>query len=161
MRYKLPAMPKTAASDAQDRALTLDEQLCFAIYSAMHALNKVYRELLQALELTYPQYLVMLTLWEADSLTVNEIGARLFLESSTLTPLLKRLEAAGLLTRTRAAEDERQVLVTLSAAGRRLRAKARDIPACMLQAMNQHPAELRQLREQIVQLRDSLLQHAA
>lgn len=153
-------MVKTAATDAE-RALTLDEQLCFAIYSAMHALNKVYRELLQELDLTYPQYLVMLTLWESDALTVNEIGARLFLESSTLTPLLKRLEGAGLLTRTRAAEDERQVLVTLSAAGRKLRTKARDIPGCMLQAMNQHPSELRQLREQIVQLRDALLEHAS
>ncbi|TXD76612.1 MarR family transcriptional regulator, partial [Mitsuaria sp. TWR114] len=99
----------------------IDEQLCFAIYSTMLGLNKVYRELLKDLDITYPQYLVMLVLWERDGLTVGEIAERVFLDSPTVTPLLKRLEAAGLVSRDRSPQDERQVLITLTPAGRGLR----------------------------------------
>ncbi len=91
--------------------LQLDQQLCFALYSANLALHKVYRKLLSQLELTYPQYLVMMVLWERDRVTVSDIGERLFLDSATLTPLLKRLETAGLLVRYRATADERQVII--------------------------------------------------
>ena len=95
--------------------LKLDQQLCFALYSAGLAMNKVYRKLLSQLGLTYPQYLVMLVLWERDQLTVSEIGGRLFLDSATLTPLLKRLQSAKLLDRVRSTEDERQVVISLTA----------------------------------------------
>ena len=109
-------------------ALKLDNQLCFALYSANLALNKLYRQLLAPLNLTYPQYLVMLVLWEQDDMTVSDIGERLFLDSATLTPLLKRLESAGLINRHRSRKDERQVAVTLSEAGRELQQQALGIP---------------------------------
>lgn len=109
-------------------ALLLDNQLCFALYSANLALNKLYRQLLAPLNLTYPQYLVMLVLWEQDDITVSDIGERLFLDSATLTPLLKRLESAGLINRHRSRKDERQVAVTLSDAGRHLQQQASGIP---------------------------------
>ena len=110
---KSRSQPKSAFNP-----LLLDSQLCFALYSTSLAMNKVYRKLLRGLDLTYPQYLVMLVLWERDEITVTDIGERLFLDSATLTPLLKRLEAAGLVTRTRAQDDERQVIVTLTRQGR-------------------------------------------
>src|SRR5919109_699931 len=91
-----------------DQPLRLDNQICFAIYSTAHAFNRVYKPLLDRLGLTYPQYLVMLVLWEKDGVTVKEIGDRLFLDSGTLTPLLKRLEAAQLIKRSRSRQDERQ-----------------------------------------------------
>src|ERR1700759_5472942 len=94
-----------------DQLLRLDNQICFAVYSASHAFNRVYKPLLDRLGLTYPQYLVMLVLWERDGVAVKEIGERLHLDSGTLTPLLKRLEQAGLIKRTRSTEDERQVLI--------------------------------------------------
>ena len=97
--------------------LSLDQQLCFAVYAAAHAFNRFYKPLLVPLGLTYPQYLVLLVLWEADGQTVSGIGERLMLDSGTLTPLLKRLEAAGFVTRARSAHDERQVLVRLTDAG--------------------------------------------
>ncbi len=92
--------------------LLLDQQLCFALYSANLAMHKVYRKLLSQMDITYPQYLVMLVLWQQDSLTVSEICERLFLDSATLTPLLKRLENAGLINRQRSRQDERQVVVS-------------------------------------------------
>jgi DNA-binding MarR family transcriptional regulator len=104
-----------------DQALLLDNQLCFALYSASLAMTKLYKPLLDELGLTYPQYLVMLVLWEGDGLMVSELGQRLYLDSGTLTPLLKRLESAGLVSRMRAAEDERRVHIHLTAAGRTLR----------------------------------------
>ncbi len=115
-------------------SLALDHFLCFAIYSANHAFNRVYKPLLDELGLTYPQYLVMVVLWEKDDVTVGAIGERLFLESSTLTPLLKRLEGLGLVTRTRDRKDERQVRVGLTDAGRALRGKAAGVPACVFEA---------------------------
>src|SRR5215212_4007928 len=98
------------------KALLLDNQLCFALYSASLAMTKLYKPLLDELGLTYPQYLAMLVLWEQDGLMVSDLGERLSLDSGTLTPLLKRLESAGLIARIRAVEDERRVLITLTAA---------------------------------------------
>ncbi len=136
--------------------LKLDRQLCFALYSANLSMNKVYRRLLKALDLTYPQYLVMLVLWERDGLTVSGIGERLFLDSATLTPLLKRLESAGLVSRARAAGDERQVIVALTAAGRALRAKAAQVPGRVFCATACGIDELAALKRQLETLRESL-----
>jgi len=137
-------------------ALLLDSQLCFALYSANLAMNKLYRQLLTRLGITYPQYLVMLVLWERDEVTVSDIGERLFLDSATLTPLLKRLEAAGLLLRQRSRRDERQVVVTLTDEGRALREKALSIPESVLCASDCDLAALKNLKGQLEQLRDNL-----
>lgn len=134
----------------------LDEQLCFAVYSASHAMTKAYRPLLDVLGLTYPQYLVMMVLWERDGLGVSELGERLHLDSGTLTPLLKRLEQAGLVARARSADDERRVEVSLTAAGRALRAKAGDLPIRMARLTGCSAAELRALRAQLLRLRDAI-----
>jgi len=155
----------TAARSAKPQpprpTLLLDDQLCFALYSTGLALNKVYRKLLGKLELTYPQYLAMMVLWERDGVTVSEIGQRLFLDSATLTPLLKRLEAAGLLTRTRAASDERQVVIELTQAGRALKAKARSVPEGMGCALEDCSIEqLTALKAQLESLRASLIAHS-
>jgi DNA-binding MarR family transcriptional regulator len=134
----------------------LDDQLCFALYSTGLAMNKVYRKLLRKLDLTYPQYLVMLVLWERDGVTMSDIGARLFLDSATLTPLLKRLEAAGLLARTRSSQDERQVVVSLTEAGRAL---AKDASAIQQQAQCAAacaPGDLLALKRQLELLRATL-----
>ena len=103
-----------AKKQAADAPLLLGNQICFAIYSTAHAFNRVYKPLLDRLGLTYPQYLVMLVLWERDGVPVKDIGERLHLDSGTLTPLLKRLEAAQLIRRTRSTADERQVLIALA-----------------------------------------------
>jgi len=136
--------------------LDLDQQLCFALYSTMLGLNKVYRGLLKDLGLTYPQYLVMLVLWERDDLMVSEIGERLFLDSPTLTPLLKRLEASSLIERKRDESDERQVRITLTKEGRALKKKAQSIPHRILCASGQPPDMLINLREQLATIRDDL-----
>ena len=127
----------------------------------MLGLNKMYRQLLKDLGITYPQYLVMLVLWEGDGLTVSAIGERLFLDSPTLTPLLKRLESMGLVTRERSASDERQVIVSLTAAGRRLQARAKDVPGCIAAAMERAPAQIHTLRHQLQEIRSSLMKNAA
>ncbi|WP_449554756.1 MarR family winged helix-turn-helix transcriptional regulator [Lelliottia amnigena] len=137
-------------------ALLLDNQLCFALYSANLALNKLYRQLLAPLNLTYPQYLVMLILWEQDDITVSEIGERLFLDSATLTPLLKRLESAGLIVRQRSRQDERQVAVTLSDDGRALQKQAQDIPQAVGCAAQCDTETLVALKQQLEQLRQQL-----
>src|SRR6516225_11721583 len=134
----------------------LDNQICFAVYSAAHAFNRVYKPLLDRLGLTYPQYLVMLVLWERDGVPVKDIGERLFLDSGTLTPLLKRLEAAHLIRRTRSTEDERQVLIALTAQGQALREKAKAVPAAILSASGCSIGELSSLRKSLVALRDQL-----
>jgi MarR family transcriptional regulator, organic hydroperoxide resistance regulator len=139
--------------------LGLDQQLCFALYSTGLAMDKVYRKLLRPLHLTYPQYLVMLVLWEADGLTVTDLGERLFLDSATLTPLLKRLEQNGLLARRRAAEDERQVLISLTAKGTSLKAKAQDVQRSIFDATQCRPDELGALKKQLEQLRAKLRAH--
>src|SRR6201988_5195559 len=123
-----------ARKSSADFPLKLDNQICFAVYSAAHAFNRVYKPLLDRLGLTYPQYLVMLVLWERDGVPLKDIGERLFLDSGTLTPLLKRLEAAQLIKRTRSKEDERQGLVALTQRGQALKEKARAVPPSILAA---------------------------
>src|SRR5882757_5651998 len=139
-----------------DSPLLLGNQLCFAIYSTAHAFNRVYKPLLDKLGLTYPQYLVMLVLWERDGEPVKSIGERLFLDSGTLTPLLKRLESAQLIKRTRSTEDERQVLIALTPQGRALQEKARAVPHSILAASACSVAELLAMKNEIVALRDRL-----
>jgi DNA-binding MarR family transcriptional regulator len=136
--------------------LRLDHQLCFALYSASLAMTKLYKPLLEPLGLTYPQYLVMLVLWEGDGIAVSQLGARLALDSGTLTPLLKRLEAGGLVQRLRDAADERRVLLRLSPAGRALKARALAVPesvacasGCELDELAALTARLQTLRQQI------------
>jgi MarR family transcriptional regulator, organic hydroperoxide resistance regulator len=136
--------------------LTLDEQLCFALYSTSLAMTKAYKPLLEKLGLTYPQYLAMLVLWESDDVTVKDIAARLNLDSATVTPLLKRLEAQGYLERTRGIEDERLVYVRLSRQGTALKRMARDVPADIFCATQQSPEFLIQLRDDLTQLRGTL-----
>jgi len=109
--------------------IRVDDQVCFALYSAHLAMNRLYRRLLGPLGLTYPQYLVFLVLWEGGEPSVSQIGDRLYLDSATLTPLLKRMEASGWIERRRSSVDERQVLIRLTDAGRRLQDRAADIPA--------------------------------
>ena len=137
--------------------LELDNQLCFALYSTSLAMTRVYKPLLDELGLTYPQYLAMLVLWERDGLMVSELGERLYLDSGTLTPLLKRLEMSGLITRIRAIEDERRVHITLTAAGRRLKTLAAKIPGCILSASQCSLPELVTLTQQIQALRQRLV----
>jgi DNA-binding MarR family transcriptional regulator len=149
-------MPNKAPAPQANAALLLDNQLCFALYSTSLAMTKLYKPLLETLGLTYPQYLVMLVLWEQDGLTVSALGDRLFLDSGTLTPLLKRMETGGLLVRQRAAEDERRVLVSLSADGRKLKTKAATVPACIVQAAACPVPELMGLTHQVQALRDRL-----
>ncbi len=141
---------------AADQALRLDNQICFAVYSTAHAFNRVYKPLLDRLGLTYPQYLVMLALWERDDVPVKHLGERLFLDSGTLTPLLKRLEAAELIKRTRSTEDERQVLIALTAQGHALREKAKAVPQSILAASDCTVGELLAMKDEIVALRDRL-----
>lgn len=147
---------KTKSTAPADAPLALNNQLCFALYSANLALNKLYRQLLAPLGLTYPQYLVMLVLWERDDITVSEIGEQLFLDSATLTPLLKRLASAGLIVRQRSRQDERQVAVTLTESGRALQQQALTIPesvrcaaACDTDSLVALQHELETLRHQL------------
>jgi DNA-binding MarR family transcriptional regulator len=145
-----------AEKHAADQPLQLGNQLCFAIYSAAHAFNRVYKPLLDRLGLTYPQYLVMLVLWERDGVPVKDIGERLFLDSGTLTPLLKRMETAHLLKRTRSVEDERQVLISLTTQGQALREKARAVPQAILAASACSLGELSAMKNELIALRDRL-----
>ena len=137
--------------------LQLDNQLCFALYSTSLAMTRVYKPLLDNLGLTYPQYLAMLVLWEQDGLMVSELGDKLFLDSGTLTPLLKRLESSGLVSRIRAVEDERRVHITLTVAGRALKTKAALIPSCILSASQCSLPELIKLTQQVQALRQRLV----
>ncbi|WP_332741688.1 MarR family winged helix-turn-helix transcriptional regulator [Hydrogenophaga sp.] len=141
---------------SSDQALQLDHQLCFALYSASLAMTKLYKPLLDEIGLTYPQYLAMLVLWEHDGVAVSELGERVHLDSGTLTPLLKRLEAAELVTRLRDVQDERRVLIRLTAAGRKLKTRAARIPGCVLQATQCDVAEVLALTRQVQTLRDRL-----
>jgi DNA-binding MarR family transcriptional regulator len=155
---KLTAKSGTGA-DAREQWLQLDRQLCFALYSSSLAMTKLYKPLLQPLGLTYPQYLAMLVLWESDGkapISVGQLGQRLSLDSGTLTPLLKRLEALGHIERQRAADDERRVDIALTASGRKLRRQALDIPgqlacaaACDLQELAALTQRLHELRSQL------------
>ena len=160
-----PARPTRTATRTSNRPSTrderaawlqLDRQLCFALYAASLAMTKLYKPLLEPLQLTYPQYLVMLVLWESDGLTVSQLGERLALDSGTLTPLLKRLESQGLVQRLRDAADERRVLLQLTVAGRALKMKALAVPeqiacaaGCQLDELATLTARLKTLRQQI------------
>ncbi|GAA3030111.1 MarR family transcriptional regulator [Streptomyces glomeratus] len=135
-------MSAPAAEPAEEGSLLLGDQLCFALYAASRALTARYRPLLDELGLTYPQYLVMLVLWEQDSISVRDLGQALQLESSTLSPLLKRLESSGLLRRERRPEDERSVAIRLSDAGARLRDRARTVPLAIGDAMGLTPEQV-------------------
>ena len=143
-------------SSKPDVAPKLDNQLCFALYSTSLAMSKVYRKLLPELGLTYSQYLVMMVLWEQDELTVSDIGERLFLDSATLTPLLKRMEAAELITRVRAVHDERQVIITLTKSGDALRAKAAELQNEVFCATACSLDEVIAMKEQLIALRTKL-----
>jgi DNA-binding MarR family transcriptional regulator len=145
-----------ARKDAAEALLMLGNQLCFAVYSTAHAFNRVYKPLLDRLGVTYPQYLVMLALWERDGVPVKDIGERLFLDSGTLTPLLKRLEAARLVKRARSREDERQVLVALTPQGQALKEKARGVPPAILAASGCSLGELTAMKRNLIALRDQL-----
>ena len=140
-----------------EQILRLENQLCFALYSTSLAMTKMYKPRLDAIRLTYPQYLVMLVLWEEDGLTVSEIGERLFLDSGTLTPLLKRLEATRLLARLRDTEDERRVRVKLTVAGNRLKVKAAEIPSCVRDITGCSLSELLSLSQNIKRFRQRLM----
>jgi DNA-binding MarR family transcriptional regulator len=138
--------------------LSLDRQLCFQLYAATNLLTRLYGPVLGELGLTYPQYLVMLVLWEHEPQTMGELGARLHLDSGTLTPLLKRMEAAGLVTRKRDLKDERRVLITLTANGRKLRRRAVHVPETM---SRDYKAEgIAELRESVRSLVRILALHA-
>ncbi|KFL26685.1 MarR family transcriptional regulator [Devosia sp. 17-2-E-8] len=136
--------------------LSLDKQLCFAVYAAGHAFTRFYKPRLDALDLTYPQYLVFLVLWEEDGLTVKALGDRLFLDSGTITPLVKRLEARGLLTRKRDDEDERQVRVLLTREGRAMRSKALAVPLAVVGATGLDNATFEHLKGELDLLRERL-----
>src|SRR5215813_1627424 len=141
---------------AADQPLRLDNQICFAVYSAAHAFSRVYKPLLDQLGLTYPQYLVMLVLWERDGIPLKDIGERLFLDSGTLTPLLKRLEKAHLIKRTRSSADERQVLIALTPQGQALQDRAKALPQSILAATACSVTELTTIKNELVALRDRL-----
>jgi len=146
---------KHAVKQAVD-PLLLGNQMCFAVYSTAHAFNRVYKPLLDRLGLTYPQYLVMLVLWERDDVPLKDIGEKLFLDSGTLTPLLKRLEASGLIKRTRSTEDERQVLIALTPKGRALHEEAMAVPQAILSSSACSLSELMTMKNELVSLRDKL-----
>ena len=135
----------------------LDELLCFSLYSASMAINRTYKPLLDKLGITYPQYLVLNVLWEHDNQPVGSIAERLSLESSTITPLVKRLETAALVTRTRYRDDERRVVVSLTARGRELRKKSACLGEALLTKSGMQPKELIALTRDVQRLRDALM----
>lgn len=134
----------------------LDDQLCFALYNASRAMTQAYAPLLDELEITYPQYLVLMVLWEMDGARVSAIGDRLALDSATLTPLLKRLEARGVIERRRSSEDERVVEVFLTIEGKRLRVKGKHVQSCIFECAGLSVKQLVDLRTQLVALTDHL-----
>ena len=136
--------------------LTLERQLCFAVYSTAHAFNRAYKPLLDKLGLTYPQYLVMLILWEKNGQSVKDIGGRLALDSGTLSPLLKRMAKAGLITRSRDLNDERHVVITLTERGKTLQKEANDIVAPAIQKVAGCADEANELRQRLATLRTTL-----
>lgn len=155
-------MNTPTATRKPNPALMLDNQLCFALYSASLSMTKLYKPLLDALGLTYPQYLVMLVLWEQDGQSVTELGERLSLDSGTLTPLLKRMEAAGLLQRQRATDDERRLQVCLTPAGIALQDRAASVPQCVITQTGCPLPELIGLTQQLRLLRHRMgAAHAA
>ncbi len=136
--------------------IRLDSMLCFAIYATGHAFTRFYKPRLDALGLTYPQYLVLIVLWEGDDITVNTLGSRLFLDSGTITPLIKRLEARGLVRRRRDEDDERQVRILLTPEGRALREKAMSVPLSVATGTGLTRETADRLRAELLDLRDRL-----
>lgn len=139
--------------------LALENQICFALYSTSLALTKTYKPLLDKIGLTYPQYLVMMVLWQQDNILVKDIGELLFLDSGTLTPLLKRMELAELIQRQRDTNDERQVRIILTRQGKLLRNAAKEIPEKILCASGQQAGSLHKMRQELVELRSQLHQY--
>jgi DNA-binding MarR family transcriptional regulator len=139
-----------------DKNVTLDSMLCFAVYATGHAFTRFYKPRLEALDLTYPQYLVFMALWERDDITVGQLGNRLFLDSGTITPLIKRLEARGLLRRVRDANDERQVRIQLTDEGRALQGKAQAIPLQVAKGAGVDLDTVERLRRDLLELRERL-----
>jgi DNA-binding MarR family transcriptional regulator len=148
-------MPKAA------HTLTLDDQLCFSLYGANMAINRAYKPLLDALEITYPQYLVLSALWESDAQSIGAIGERLALDSSNVTPLVKRMEAAGLLSRERNPADERQVVVTLTRRGREMRVRSACLGQTLFAAANLSLETLVQFNKDVQAFRDSVSRFVA
>jgi MarR family transcriptional regulator, organic hydroperoxide resistance regulator len=148
--------PQATPAAPVNPALLLSNQLCFALYSTSLAMTKLYKPLLEDLGLTYPQYLVMLVLWEKDDVSVSTLGERLFLDSGTLTPLLKRLASVGLVVRARSKDDERRVQISLTEMGRQLQARAAGIPGCVVNASQCPVPELMALTRQLQTLRSKL-----
>jgi DNA-binding MarR family transcriptional regulator len=153
----MPTRSRTASVEW----LRLDQQLCFALYATSLTMTRLYKPLLDPLGLTYPQYLLMLVLWQSDGVTVSQAGERLGLDSGTLTPLLKRLEAAGLLRRERDAADERRVLLWLTDAGQRLRRRAASVPPAIARATGCSLQDIDSLRQDLSALCEKLLAAAA
>jgi len=149
----------TATQNDVDDPLLLDRQVCFPLYAATNLLTRLYGPVLSRIGLTYPQYLVMLVLWEGQPQSVGALGTRLYLDSGTLTPLLKRMEAAGLVNRARDATDERRVLVTLTDTGRALRDQAAHVPEVL--AHGYQPDRIDELREGVRELVTTLSEHIA
>jgi DNA-binding MarR family transcriptional regulator len=145
---------------ALPHALPLDEQLCFAMYSANIAINRVYRPVLEKLGITYPQYLVLSALWQADGQTVGAIADRLSLESSTITPLVKRLEAAGFVKRQRNPDDERQVTVSLTGTGQTLHQESKCLTETLLERSGLPVADIVRLNKEVSAFRDVLARNA-
>lgn len=129
-----------------DDLLKLDKQLCFSVYVLHREIMQRYRAILEEIDLTYPQYITMMALWENDGQTVNQLGGKLYLDNGTLTPLLKRLEAKSLLTRTRSKEDERVVKIQLTAQGVQLKEKASCIPMQIFEALKLDRTDMVQLK---------------
>ncbi|WP_416731080.1 MarR family winged helix-turn-helix transcriptional regulator [Fictibacillus sp. JL2B1089] len=136
--------------------LKLENQICFKIYTAEREITKLYRDLLQEMNVTYPQYLVLLLLWEKHSLSVKELGKRLFLDSGTLTPMLKRMEKNGLVERKRSAEDERSVVISLTVKGDALKEKAECIPGQLIENIAMKKEELTLLNKTLTSMLDLL-----
>lgn len=132
--------------------LKLDRQLCFRLYTASRLMTQAYRPLLEPLGLTYPQYLVMMALWEQDHQLVGDLCRKLVLDTNTVTPLLKRMEAGGLIVRTHGVVDGRQTLVSLSRKGRQLEDQAKEVPACMVKSMDPAPMDAAQAADLAVAL---------
>ncbi|UYW28607.1 MarR family winged helix-turn-helix transcriptional regulator [Methylorubrum extorquens] len=147
--------PNESAEVLRD-PLLLDNQLCYALYAAAHRMTKSYRPMLERMGLTYPQYLVLLVLWENDGVTVSEIGRRLRLDSGTLTPVLKRLETSGLLNRNRRQSDEREVEIALTDQGRALRSKAIAVRQSVMCQLNMSEPEIQAMRADLNALIENL-----
>ncbi|CQR45864.1 Organic hydroperoxide resistance transcriptional regulator [Paraliobacillus sp. PM-2] len=139
-----------------DQLLKLEDQLCFSLYATTREITKRYRPLLEELQVTYPQYLVLLVLWEKDGITVKELGKRLYLDSGTLTPMLKRMEENQLIVRKRSAADERSVVVTLTIKGKEAKEQAACIPARLLENVDAEPEEMEQVKQTLMKMLHSL-----